>query len=160
MSLKTTFLCVQLVSAIMHFGCRIFTFCHYSYFARLFQMNTFSTDNIPYMHWWPALNEIQHVTDLPSDDLVLVWREYAHILALAKCAHISLVLVASLVGYYVDYNLVFYVIKHVYYGEYLFGLVTHCNHFWLTQCGPKVLGLIFFKIEGTWGRHIPFFYSK
>jgi len=142
---SSIFVCVHLVSAILHFGCRIFTFCHYLYFARLLQMNTlYSTDNIPYIHWRPALYETQHMTDFPSDDPVLLWREYSCMLALAKCAHIFLDSVASLVGYYVVYNLFFYVIKHIYYGEYLFGLVTHCIHFWLTQCGPKVLGLIFF----------------
>jgi len=29
-----------------------------------------------------------------------------------------------------------------------------------SQCSPKVLWLIFFKIEDTWGRHIPFFYIQ
>ena len=108
-----------------------------------FKWTLFSTDSIPYMHWWPALNETQHVTDLPSDDPVLVWREYSRILALAKWAHISLDSVASLVGYCVDYNLFFHVIKHVYNGKYLFGLVKHWTHLWCTQCGPKVIGLIF-----------------
>jgi hypothetical protein len=121
-------------------------------------IHSFSTDNIPYMHWWPALNETQHMTGLPSDDPVLVWRQYSRILTLAKCAHISLDSVASLVGYYVNYNLFFYVIKHVYYGEYLFGLVTHWTHLWLAQCGLKCLGLIFLKLEDKWGRHIPFFF--
>jgi hypothetical protein len=96
-----------------------------------------STDSIPYMHWWPVLNETQNMSDLPSDAPVLIWREYSRILALAKCAHISLDSVASLVGYYVDYSLFFFVIKHVYYGEYLFSLVTHCPVFDLHSAAQK-----------------------
>jgi hypothetical protein len=86
---------------------------------------------------------MRHSMWLISHLMTQCWYEYSRILALAKWAHISLDSVASLVEYCVDYNLFFNVIKHVYNGKYLFILVKHWAYLWRTQCGPKVIGLIF-----------------